>query len=114
MKLTNQQIDAIVADQTTKFNKKEDSRRALLEKNNVLNNEAKRIANHLMEMDKDIRDSLLLSYYKPLTPNVILNLLVNKKFNRKHFDTTKLRNDIILASIDVKDLAELTKKLNLK
>ena len=114
MKLTNQQIDAIVSDQTVKFNSIQAAKREEKKKNQELNIRAQGISKHLMQVDKDIRDQLLLSYYGNPTPDVILNLLVNKKFKKKHFDTTSLRNKIIIASIDAKNLAELTKKLNLK
>jgi hypothetical protein len=110
MKLTNQQINAIVSEARDNFNKKQAELKKNLFKDKSLIKKSKDLYKAYKELPQEIKD---LMYNKPSSDHYFLSNLVNKKFKSDIFDGHALSNKIVILSIDSKDLDDLKKKLNI-
>ena len=111
MKLTNQQIEAVISNvreiEETKFEKE------YKEKKDKETKAKAPLAKKYYQMYKSLPVELQkhFSPYDRISESSILNSLV--KVEKKTFQTKELRNKIILASIDAASLEELKMKLKL-
>jgi len=101
-KLSNQQIDAIAYDIKEK-----------VEKANFKSNEIERKIKHEAFL-KTTKGKLAKDYHKTFGSNMTPNFLdLHSNFEPKpvYLDLQKIRNKVILATIDCKDYTELSNKL---
>lgn len=112
MKLTNQQIDALLNNvekqKKLEYQKEYDLK---VKENNIKNKkEITSLLKTYEKIPKILKD--LMYYNKNLSEKTITDSL--NKIEKKSFDKSDLKNQIIIASIDSKDMEELQKKLSIK
>lgn len=116
MKLTNQQIDALVAQKAAEFaeaNKKEDKP---VDKKLVAL--AEKYTKLLAQIPLKILENIGYSRISSVSKKDFLRILTNLEPDKEdvkpivRFDSNAYRNKILIASIDSKNLAELNSKLN--
>lgn len=113
MKLSNQQIDAIVSTLSRKATKKYQTEIAAYRKQQREKNLPK--ATKYLAAIKAIPLDLRINYNTEPTIDSIINQLFDEnKAPVKEFCEESTRNKIILASIEAVDMAELEKTLNVK
>jgi hypothetical protein len=110
MKLSNQQIDAIIETQSAKLTKQKADISSKLKDNIKLKKEAKRWAEYIAK----IPDNIIPQYNKPKEESILIKLVAEvMAINNINLPTSDLRNKLIIASIDSKDMAELQEKLGI-
>ena len=112
MKLTNQQIDALVEQEAQVF------KEANKEKVNPVNKKLVVLANKYAKILKQIPEDVLDEFHYTRIANIdedsflkVLQNLDEEYVKPVVFDKNAYRNKILVASIDAKDLAELNSKL---
>jgi hypothetical protein len=112
MKLTNQQIDALVAQEHEKFNTTNVVKEVKPSKPQL--NLAKKLQNLVATIPKEIVAQMPYAYLKDCTEATFLRAILKVDNIVKPvaaFDKVKFRNKILIASIDANDLKELQEKL---
>lgn len=118
MKLSNDQINALVTQAQIVNNEKIKKDNDKLRAANKLSveREAKKYVELLNKIPKDLRNSIGLYDGNIVLSNIIEKVykIKNIKSNMQVLDHQKLKNEIIIASIDSSDLNELKSKLTIE
>ena len=110
MKLTNQQIDAVINIAKDNNQKLKNIEKSLLLKDKNLIKQSK----ELYKEYKNINPILKNRYISNIDERGILKMLVEREPSKvKSFDAYKLKQEIIILSIDSKDIKELYDKLGI-
>lgn len=113
MKLTNQQIDAIIENVCSKNKAQREAEKEAIRNNKEVITEAKKYYALIQKIPKNIRQ---YAYIDKDLHTLIHGVIRAKKLKptTKEIDRNQLRTNIILKSIDCSTLDDLKKKLNLK
>ena len=112
MRLTNQQVDAIIDNVCSENRSKIDAEKKAIRENKEVLKEAKKYYDLIQQIPKEVRR---LSYVDKDMRGLIEAVVGAKRLmpTTKETKRNDLRSKIILASIDCKTLAELKTKLKL-
>jgi hypothetical protein len=113
MKLSNQQIDAIVSQQENKFDSA-NKIQAEFTKNKLekMKAKAKQICLIAKKIDKEVIEEMGYEYTEKRVFDKIKSIERSKIPSAPKFDSDKFKTDLIIASIDSNTMDELKKKLN--
>jgi hypothetical protein len=113
MKLSNQQIEALIA-KIQKENKAKILQEVEALRNDpVIIKKAEGYKQLLSKVPKDIRDCSRYSDDRDMLKKIITELVDKSKIKTKELYSSDLRNDILVASIESNDLKELSNKLGI-
>lgn len=116
MKLTNQQINALIPEFSKSDSIKKENAIAVekMKRNKSVIELAKRIKRSIDLMPSEYKGSYLSYEARRSTLNqIISNIAEGKAPKKKYLTDSDIKNKIIIASIDSKDLAELKRKIKL-
>lgn len=112
MRLTNQQIDAIMDNVCSKNRNKIEAEKKAIRASKEVQKEAKKYYDLIHQIPKEVRR---LCYLDKDMRNIIEGVVGAKRLSpsTKEIRRSDLRSEIILASVDCKTLSELSNKLKL-
>lgn len=114
MKITNQQINAIVSEAIRKENLRVSNENNKLREDTRIVAEARKYLSLIEKIPLDIRKSIYGSYGINLD-NIVNAIIAAKKLTIPYeLNYSEIRNKIIIASIDSKDIEELKSKLKIE
>lgn len=114
MKITNQQIDAIVSETMRKENLRVNNEKDKLKEDTRIVAEARKYLSLIEKIPLDIRKSIY-GFYDINLDKIVNAIIAAKKLTIPYkLNHSELRNKIIIASIDSKDIEELKSKLKIE